>query len=230
MTRARATSHRYLVPGLLAAMLLLSLVFSTAQRYGHADAPIARTAEEIQPLGVGDPAPRFQVRDVDGAAVTFDPARLERPAIIITFRGGWCPYCNMHLSELRHVLPEIRELGIDVLFLSGDRPDQLYRSLASDTQSAIDGRGYRILSDADVNAATAFGIAFRASDRTIARRHEKGDDIDGSSMSKHRVLPVPAVFAVGRDGMIEFAYANPDYKVRVPAAELLDVARGISGG
>ena len=35
----------------------------------------------------------------------------------------------MHLSELRHVVPEIRALGVDVLFLSGDRPELLYDSL-----------------------------------------------------------------------------------------------------
>ena len=48
-------------------------------------------------------------------------------------------------------------------------------------------------------------------------------------MSLHKVLPVPAVFAIGTDGRIAFAHANADYKVRLPADELLDVARRISG-
>jgi len=113
---------------------------------------------------------------------------------------------------------------VDILFLSGDRPEQLYRSLEADTQEDIAGRDYTILSDADANAAIALGIAFRASDATINRRHEKGQDIEGSSMSLHKVLPVPAVFAIGTDGKIAFAYANADYKVRLSADELLDVA------
>ena len=225
---ARTLTTRYLITLALAAMLLLALGTSLTLSDGHADAPIAATAAEAQPLEAGDRAPSFEVRTVDGDRFRFDPAALERPVMLVTFRGGWCPYCNMHLSELRHVLPEIRELGVDVLFLSGDRPDQLYRSLEADTQQDIEGRDYTILSDADAHAAIALGIAFRASDATIDRRHEKGQDIAGSSMSLHKVLPVPAVFAIGTDGKIAFAYANADYKSRVPAGELLDVARRIA--
>lgn len=225
---ARTFPTRYVITLVLAAMLLVALGTSLTLNAGHADAPIAATAAEVQPLAPGAAAPSFQVRTVEGLLYRFDPAALQRPVILVTFRGGWCPYCNMHLSELRHVLPEIRALGVDVLFLSGDRPGQLYRSLAADTQQHIDGRGYTILSDADAHAAIALGIAFRASDATINRRSEKGQDIEGSSMSLHKVLPVPAVFAIGTDGKIAFAYANADYKVRLPAAELLDVARQIS--
>lgn len=225
---ATTINTRYLVTLVLAAMLLLALGTSMTINAGHADAPIAATAAEAQPLQAGDPAPSFQVRTVDGKAYRFDPANLERPVILVTFRGGWCPYCNMHLSELRHVIPDIGEHGVDILFLSGDRPDQLYRSLEDDTQADIAGRGYTILSDADANAAIALGIAFRASDATINRRYEKGQDIEGSSMSLHKVLPVPAVFAIGADGKIAFAHANADYKVRVPAGELLAVAQRLS--
>jgi len=208
-------------------MLLLSLISSVSIRYGHADVPIAATAEQIKPLTKGDSAPRFVVQTVAGENFDFDPRELERPAIIIAFRGGWCPFCNMHLAELRHVIPEISELGIDVLFLSGDRPELLYKSLKDETQEDIAGRGYVIYSDANVNAAIALGIAFRASDRTIDRRHEKGDDVEGSSMMKSGVLPVPSVFAIDGDGVIAFAYANPNYKIRVPADELLEVAKAL---
>lgn len=218
---------RPLILALLSGMMALALYYSLSINAGHADAPIAPTAAETEALAVGMGAPTFQVRTVDGDAFRFDPSALDKPVLLITFRGGWCPYCNMHLSELRHVIPEIRELGVDVLFLSGDRPDQLYQSLEQDTQQAIAGPDYTILSDADASAAIALGIAFRASDPTIDRRHEKGQDIDGSSMSKHKVLPVPAVFAIGTDGVIAFAYANPDYKIRVPADELLRVAKNL---
>jgi peroxiredoxin len=73
----------------------------------------------------------------------------------------------------------------------------------------------------------ALGVAFKASQRTIDRRNDKGQDIEDSSMLRHGVLPVPAVFAIGQDGIIAFAYANPDYKVRLPADELLAVVREI---
>ena len=221
---------RSLVLSSVSLMLMISLISSTSIQYGHADVPIAATADEIRPLTKGDGAPRFSVKTVDGDRFDFDPRELEQPAIIIAFRGGWCPFCNMHLSELRKVIPEIHALGVDVLFLSGDRPELLYSSLGDDTQEDIAKLGYTIYSDADANAAIAFGIAFQAADRTINRRMEKGQDVEGSSMLKKGVLPVPSVFAVSRDGVIAFAYSNADYKIRVPADELLAVAKTITSG
>ena len=219
---------RSMILGVLWGMLVLSLLCSQSIRYGHADSPIAASADQIKPLATGASAPRFVVQTVDGENFVFEPRDLDNPAIIITFRGGWCPYCNMHLSELRHVIPEIREMGVDVLFLSGDRSELLFDSLKAETQQQIEDLDYAIYSDADAYAAVALGIAFRASDYTINRRKEKGQDIAGSSMLNHGVLPVPAVFAIARDGVIAFAYANPDYKIRVPADELLAVAKTIS--
>ncbi len=219
---------RFLIPASLAAVLAISLVCSNAIRQGHADVPIAASAEEIQPLTAGEPAPRFIVRTVDGEPFDFDPRALERPAVLLTFRGGWCPFCNVYLSEMRHVVPEIRELGVDVLFLSGDGPAQLYESLEAGTREDIEGLDYTILSDGDAQAAIALGIAFRASERTIRRRHEKGQDIADSSMAKEGVLPVPAVFAVDTNGTIAFSFVNPDYKTRLPAGELLAVSKRIA--
>lgn len=216
---------RSLILGSLATAMVLSLVYSTSTQYGHADVPVASTAAEIKPLAAGDRAPYFTVETVDNEPFDFDPRKLERPVVLISFRGGWCPFCNMHLSELRHVVGEIDALGVDVLFLSGDRPELLYQSLKEETQQDIAGLGYRILSDADAQAAIAFGIAFKAPQKAIDRRGEKGDDIVDSSMAIHGVLPVPSVFAVDKDGVIAFAYSNADYKVRLPADELLKVAK-----
>ena len=212
------------VAGALYVVLAMSLACSMSLQFGHADVPIAANAEETRPLQAGQPAPRFEVRTVEGEPFAFDPRALDRPVVLITFRGGWCPFCNMHLSELKDAVPEISALGVDVLFLSGDRPDLLYASLERETRDTIDGLDYTILSDADVQAAVALGIAFKASQATIDRRLEKNQDIEGSSMLEHGVLAVPSVFAIDRSGTIAFAYSEPDYKVRIPTDELLRVA------
>ena len=219
---------RSLITVTLTATLALSLIYSSAIRSGHADVPIAATAEQVQPLQAGDPAPRFIVETVDSEPFDFDPDNLERPALVLTFRGGWCPYCNMYLSEMRHVIPEIHDMGIDVLFLSGDRPELLYESLKAETQEDIAGLDYTILSDADAQAAIAFGIAFRVADRTTDYVKNKGDGYTASSMERHGILPVPAVFAIGKDGLIAYTFVNADYKVRLPADELLSAARMIA--
>lgn len=219
---------RFLVLGSLASTMILSLAYSGSLRYGHADVPVARTATEIQPLEVGDMAPHFTVATVENRRFEFEPRRLDRPVILVAFRGGWCPYCNMHLSELRDVLPQIRDLDIDVLFLSGDRPGLLVEGLSGQTQDDIAGLGYTIVSDANAHAAIALGIAFKASDNTVKRLRERGDDIEESSMARHGVLPVPAVFAVNRAGKITFAHVNPDYRLRLSADDLLAAARRLA--
>ena len=38
-------------------------------------------------------------------------------------------------------------------------------------------------------------------------------------------MPVPAAFVIGTDGIIDFQYLNPDYKVRVDPDVLVSAAR-----
>ena len=219
---------RSIILVLLALLLTASVVYSVTINSGHADVPVADSADLIEPLHAGDKAPRFIVETVDGEAFDFNPKILERPVVLLTFRGGWCPFCNTYLSDMRHAIPEIREMGVDVLFLSGDRAELLFDSLSQETQKVIAGLDYTLLSDSDAQAAVALGIAFKASERTINGRMNKNQDIEGSSMLKHGVLPVPAVFAIDRGGVIRFAFTNADYKVRLPADELLATAREIA--
>jgi peroxiredoxin len=219
---------RSLITMALGITLALSLVYSSAIRHGHADVPIAETAEQVQPLEAGDAAPRFIVETVESSVFDFDPLNLDKPVMILVFRGGWCPYCNMYLSDMRHVIPEIQELGIDVLFLSGDRPELLYESLENQAREDIEELDYTILSDADAQAAIALGIAFKATQGTVEYVNKKGDGYRKSSMERHGVLPVPAVFAIGKDGRIAYAYVNADYKVRLPEDDLLEAARMIA--
>ena len=213
---------------IFSTVLLLSLMCSMSMQESQAEMAIAESADLIKPLISGDKAPSFVVLDAQGKKITFDPNALDRPTVLITFRGGWCPFCNMHLSDLRTVVPEIVAMGVDVLFLSGDRPEMLYASLKEDTQGDIADLGYRIYSDADAQAAIALGIAFKASERTIKRRLDKGQDIEGSSMLSHGVLPVPAVYAIDTSGTIRFDFVEPNFKVRLPSEELLAVAKQLA--
>ncbi len=188
---------------------------------------VAPSAGEIEPLKTGEMAPRFAVRTVDDEPYVFDPQNLDAPTVIVTFRGGWCPYCNLHLSELRHVVPEIAAMGVDVLFLSGDRPELLYSSLEQETREDVAGLGYTILSDAEIDAAKALGIAFMADPDYVARRDASGD-IDGSSMKNFGVLPVPAVYVIDRTGKVTFSFVEPDYRIRLPADDLLAAASEVA--
>ena len=181
-----------------------------------ARAEIAASAEETSPLAAGLAAPAFTARNADGSNFVFDPGALERPAMLIFYRGGWCPYCNAHLAELRHVVPELQARGMDVYFLSADSPANLSSALKGEAE----GLDYTLLSDARLGAAEAFGLAFRISDDYYQSAKDYGVDLEEASGETHHALPIPAAYLIDAAGMIRFAHSNPDYTVRLGAEAL----------
>ena len=177
-------------------------------------------AEDVQPIAVGAAAPSFVARHADGSEFAFDPKQQER-TLLIFYRGGWCPYCNRHLMALQDVVPKLRESGIEVLFLSADRPELLYSSLEDETLD------YTLLSDAAMTASRAFGVAFQVDDETVERYKGFGIDLEEASGFDHHILPVPAVYLV-EDGKVAFMHADSDYKKRLEGAKILSAA-GLSG-
>jgi len=205
--------NRRVITGILSLLLLTTLTVMAEEN-------IADSPEQTRPLQAGDRAPDFTVYNVDGSPFQFQANKLERPTLIITFRGGWCPYCNTQLQELRNVLPEIKKSGVDILFLSGDRPEILYSNLKQETQDSINGLDYTILSDADTDAGKAFGLAFRVPDETINKYMQRDWDLADSSLVKHKVLSIPAVYVIRINGEIAFAHTEPDYRIRLPAQDV----------
>ena len=217
---------RNLLYSTFGVLLISSFVCGHSLRAAAADyAALPASAEETSPLGAGDRAPSFTVRNVDDEEFVFDADNLAKPAILISFRGGWCPYCNLHLSELRSVIPELKSDGYDVLFLSGDAPAQLYAGLKEETQEDIAGLDYTILSDAEIVAARAFGTAFRTGEGIGDYLESKNYEYKEGSIGKHNALSVPFVYVVDRDGNIVYDFVEADYKVRLPADELLAIAK-----
>jgi peroxiredoxin len=147
---------------------------------------------------------------------------MQKPLVLSFFRGGWCPYCNLHLAELRKAENELREMGFDIWFISIDRPELLYESLQQPDL------GYTILSDSKLEATRAFGLAFRVDDDRIERYKKHDINLEASSGEAHHVLPAPSTFIIAGDGMIRFQYTNPDYSVRLPPEVLLAAARSYS--
>lgn len=195
----------------LAALLLLAAAV-TARAEIHPD------AESVRPLLPGMQAPAFTLLDVDGTPVEYAPGAHGAPVVLTFYRGGWCPYCNLHLAELRTAEAELKELGFEVWFVSPDRPALLAEGDAGEY-------GYRLLSDPALSAAQAFGIAFGLDESTLERYKGFGIDLEARSGEDHGALPAPATYLIGADGTIQFAFVNPDYTVRLAPQVLLAAAR-----
>ena len=200
------------------SVLMATLVFSLTVQAGGSRQDIHESASDVQPLLAGMKAPAFVVTDVEGRPFEFDPDAMTRPVVLTFYRGGWCPYCNLHLSELRLAEKQLGDMGFDIWFISIDRPELLLESL-DDPEI-----GYTIFSDASLNATRAFGLAFRVDDETHEKYLGYGIDLEKASGETHHVLPAPATYIIAEDGTINFAYINPTYTVRVHPDVLMAAA------
>ena len=202
--------------GLIAVLLLVTSIAAMAA--GNRE-DIHGSADQVQPLLAGMKAPDFTIRDVEGKAFEFKAGQQDKPVVLTFFRGGWCPYCNLHLSEMRLAEKQLAEMGFNIWFISIDKPELLLESLA-DPDIA-----YTIYSDSSLDATRAFGLAFRVDDELNKRYLTYNIDLEKASGENHHVLPAPATYIIGSDGIINFAYINPDYKVRLHPDVLLAAAK-----
>ncbi len=179
----------------------------------------ADSPEEIRPLLVGQIIPDLEVKNLENQAVALRKAIAEKPTILIFYRGGWCPYCNRHLGQVAEVEEELLKMGYQIIALSPDRPEKLAKTVDKNSLS------YQLLSDSKMTVSTAFGLSFKMPDKAVARYKKIGIDLEASSGEDHHLLPVPAAFVLGTDGMIHFSYVNPNYKVRINGDVLLAAAK-----
>jgi peroxiredoxin len=183
---------------------------------------IPSNAQSVVPLKVGDAMPAVEVHNPDGSPRAIGPGSLQKPTILVFYRGGWCPYCNRHMAALKEVEPDLLKLGYSLVFVSPDKPELLYGSLKDPTVP------YTLLSDSTMEAARAYRVAFHVDDAGLAQYKAFGVDLEAASGQTHHLLPVPAVFIIDRAGVIRFVHANPDFTTRIEPKELLQAARSVA--
>lgn len=183
-------------------------------------AQVAASASDAKPLKAGDKVPAVTLRDSSGASIRLPEALVGKKTVVVFYRGGWCPFCNRHLAELAGIQGDLAQLGYQTIAISPDRPEEIAKAEAQGKSE------FRRLSDSKADAIRAFGLAFRVDDKTFETyRDQYKIDLEKSSGETHHLLPVPAVFLTDEKGTIRYAYTNPDYRVRLKAADLLAAAR-----
>lgn len=170
------------------------------------NAQIAEKATDISPLLIGETIPSVELKTPKGESKTTTSIFAEKPTVIMIYRGGWCPFCNAHLSEIQNAQENILKLGYQLIAISPDSPENLK---ATNEKSKLD---YNLYSDADGKLIKAMGLVFKAPEQYAPMLSEKsgGKNTEG-------FLPVPSLFVVDTTGKILFEYINPDYKVRISA-------------
>jgi peroxiredoxin len=176
-------------------------------------------SEEICPIKIGSEIPNSIVKTLDGREIKLKEITDGQKSIIIFYRGGWCPYCNLHLSELQSIENDLVQLRYKLIAISMDKPDILSKTIDKHNIK------YELYSDSKANACKEFGIAFKVDDEYVNKLKGFNMDIEESSGENHHILPVPSVFLIDENGIIKFEYVNPNYKERISGKLLLEVAK-----
>ncbi|MDQ3022028.1 MAG: AhpC/TSA family protein [Bacteroidota bacterium] len=201
-------------------MLILISICSIS--FAQQDSKVAASAEFINPVKTGEKIPSVNLRNIKGAVVSLDSIVSSAPTVLIFYRGGWCPFCNVQLSGLQKIENDIINLGYQIIAVSKDKPEMLSATIDSNQIN------YTLLSDNEGSAAKEFGIAFKVSDEYITKLKNYNIDLESSSGTTDHILPVPAVFILDTSGNIKYEYINPDYKIRLDTEVLLENIKSLA--
>ena len=175
-------------------------------------------AAAVHPILVGAEAPSVNVRNIDGKSVDFRSLVTGKDSVVIFYRGGWCPYCNLQLGELAKQEVRLKALGYQIIAVSPDKPAELKKSVEKNKVS------YQLVSDSKASLVKAFGLGFKVDAKTRELYKGYGIDLEVSSGESHYILPAPAVYLISKEGLVTFQYVNPNYKVRLSTKVLMAAA------
>jgi peroxiredoxin len=171
-------------------------------------------------LRAGDRAPGFRLADARGGDVALDDLLVGGPVVLVFYRGGWCPYCNLQLAAFQSALDGIRAAGAALVAVSPQTPDQ---SLTVAERHALE---FPVLSDVGNAVARDYGLVFTQGEEATATSRRLGIDLADFNGDDSNTLPAASTFVIGEDGVIRFASVFGDYRWRVGPDEVLAALRG----
>lgn len=87
------------------------------------------TKEPTVRLAVGEPFPSLTASLVDGGHITLPADVWDGWAVLLFYRGRWCPYCRKQLDDFQRSLDRFRDADVRVLALSADPEDEAGRTV-----------------------------------------------------------------------------------------------------
>ena len=193
----------------LGVLILFLLVF----QHSFAQFPAKNT--DVSPLLISEFIPDTTIVAVDGTKQSTKNIFSNKPTVLIFYRGGWCPYCNLHLVEIQKVEKDIVSMGFQIIAVSTDSPKNLNLTTAKDSLK------YSLYSDSNGALAKSIGIAYKAP------KNYEPILKTGSEGVNPGFLPVPSLFVVDTSGKIVFEYISLDIKNRISAELVLSVLKSL---
>jgi peroxiredoxin len=171
------------------------------------------------PSGVAEPGNRLpdgELLDVASQPTTLGQSLGGKPAVIVFYRGGWCPYCNIALRTYQaQLVPALAERGIGLVAISPQKPDG---SLSTKESKEL---SFTVLSDPGNQLAGQLGILTAPTDGARAAQLQLGLDLTQVNADGTTALPMPTVVIADADGVIRWIDVHPDYTTRTEPGQVL---------
>jgi peroxiredoxin len=162
---------------------------------------------------VGDEIPPFTLIDAEGRELTRDALVAQGPAVLVFFRFGGCPACNIALPHYDATLwPELQARGIPLVAVSAQTP--VDRALIQRHDLA-----FPVASDPGYALARSLGITFFPEDQPEVA---PGESWIGATLGTFSYeIDQPAVLVLGPDGKVLFLDVSPDWLDRTESETIL---------
>jgi len=190
------------------------------------DALDAFHAEQMELDAAGVPAgvaaegtvlPDASLQDAHGNPTTLRQTRAGRPAVIVFYRGAWCPYCNVALRTYeRELAAELGERGVALIAVSPQKPD------GSLTMAETNELSYAVLSDPGNVLGHALGIVTRPNDRALQAQASLGLDLAEVNADGTPDIVMPTVVVVDAEGVVRWIDVHPNYTTRTEPVQIIE--------
>ena len=170
-------------------------------------------------LREGDPIPEFLLPNAEGQLVSSTQLLANGPLVLSFYRGVWCPYCSEELNALADATPRLKAAGATVAAIT---PEVGGVALKTKKERKLQ---FEILCDVDNGVAMESGLMFRIPEDIQASYMKFNVNMPKIYGNDGWMIPIPATFVVGRDGVIVYAYVNPDYRERCDPESLVEIVK-----
>lgn len=184
---------------------------------------LAKKFTNILKLKKGDKAPNFSLTNAIGTNVTLSEKLKEGHVILVFYRGSWCPYCNLILSQYQSILSSIKSLGGQLIAISPQTPDE---SLSIQEKNSL---SFEVLSDNGNLVSRMYTTVFKNAEKPLLEMAKLGINFNSFYSDDSNEIPIPAVFIIHKNGTISFAKSEGgDYRNRTEAATIIDELKEIA--
>ena len=162
----------------------------------------------------GDAMPPFLLPDESGKLVGLQSLLAQGPVAVMFFRGHWCPYCRLNVRAVIEATDRIEASGGQIVAIMPET--QTYAGKFKSDSAAP----FPVLTDLDNGYALSLNLAIWLG-AEIQRLLSPMQDMAAFHGNEGWVLPIPATFVIGRDGVVKARFVDPDFRRRMAIDDLI---------